>query len=227
MNRYIPVKTTLPLLIALSAPAQLPAAQGPAPEVNRAQALVFMGEHLRDTRPGQTLVYDFTRHASGEPDQTDQVRMTVTGVRGDAARDLSFEFLSGADHLDFPSTQGYRGNPIAIQFLEWDINNMAQATGTPAAYLRERIRRAFRHPQIREEQIDVGGTRVEATEIEVTPFAQDPSLSHLEGYADKRYRFSYSDQVPGDLVAVGTRMSGADGASLEEELRFSSSTVTP
>jgi hypothetical protein len=146
--------------------------------------------------------------------------MTVTRVRDEARRDLAFEFLSGADRLDFPDAQGYRGNPIAVQFLERDIREMAKRTGTPIAHFRNRIRRSFSTPQISETRITVGDKLVDATEITVTPFSQDPGIAKLDGYAGKEYLFVYSDQVPGDLFRIRTRMSGADGVALEEELRF-------
>lgn len=211
--------TALLTLLATLAPTPT-LAEEPAPVLNRAQELVFMGEHLRQTHQGQQLVYDFRRHATGEPDKTDEVLMTVTRVRDEARRDLAFEFLSGADRLDFPDAQGYRGNPIAVQFLERDIREMAKRTGTPIAHFRNRIRRSFSTPQISETRITVGDKLVDATEITVTPFSQDPGIAKLDGYAGKEYLFVYSDRVPGDLFRIRTRMSGADGVALEEELRF-------
>ena len=118
-----------------------------------------MGDHLQQLTEGQTVVYAFTRHASGEPDKHDEIKMTVDKVRDDSLRNLSFQFLSGSDQIDFPSAQGYRGNPIAIQFLERDIRDMAQATGTSTAYFRNRIRNAFKDPQIEQTRETVGRQR--------------------------------------------------------------------
>ena len=215
----MPKRTLLSTLLVLSA-TWLPfgtLAEEPPPTLNEAQEIVFMGEHLRQTHTGQKLVYAFRRKVTGEPDKTDTVSMTVTGVRDESRRDLSFEFFSGPDRLNFPDAQGYSGNPIAIQFLERDIREMAQRTGTPIGYFRNRIRKSFSDPHISTTRIEVAGTQLDATEITVVPFARDPVVANLDGYADKVYRFTYSEQVPGDLISIRTRVMSADGASLEEE----------
>lgn len=210
-------------LIALTTlvPAGVAQAQETADEINQAQRLVFMGDHLRQLSEGQTVVYRFTRRASGELDKQDEVSMTVDKVRDDARRNLSFKFLSGPDQIDFPSAEGYRGNPVAIQFLERDIRDMAQATGTSTAYFRNRIRNAFKQPRTEQTRLTVGETPVDATAISVTPFRDDRQLAQTAGYANKEYRFAYSDQIPGHLISIETRMTDGDDAILREQLYFS------
>lgn len=217
--RHRSVFTTL-ILIAALAPG-LASAEEPPPELNQAQLLVFKGDHLRQIPRGRTVVYDFRRHATGEPDKADEVRMTVTKVRDDDLRDLSVEFLTGDDRLAFPPARGYRGNPIAIQFLERDIRDMSRNTGGSTAYFRNRIRKAFSDPQIERMRVSVGDAEIDAVEIRVSPFTQDPNLARNEGYAGKQYLFAYSEQVPGGLLSIRTRMSGDGGASVEEEIRYS------
>lgn len=213
------IRTLLSLLALFSIIGQsLAVSDQPPPDLNQAQILVFLGEHLRNTHQGQTLVYRFTRIASGEPQIRDKVKMTVTGVVDDVRRDLSFEFLSGDRRLNFPNAHSYRGNPIAVQFLERDIRDMSRNTGTPIGYLRNRIRNSFITPQIAQVSVDVGDVRVTATEITVVPFLKDANLAEFDGYAGKEYNFVYSDQIPGDLVRVRTRMSAADGTVLKEEI---------
>lgn len=190
------------------------------PELNQAQLLIFKGDHLRRIPEGGTVVYDFRRRATGEPEKADEVRMTVTRVRDDDLRDLSFEFLSGADRLAFPPAEGYRGNPVAIQFLERDIRDMSQATGGSIGYFRNRIRKSFDDPQIEKTRMSVDGAEVDAVEIRVSPFVKDPNVDRLEGYAEKQYLFAYSEQVPGGLISIRTRMSSDGGELLEEELRY-------
>jgi len=218
MHHYQTLAAALALVSIVS--SGIAPAQETADEINQAQRLVFMGDHLQQLTEGQTVVYEFTRHASGEPDRHDEIKMTVDEVRDDSLRNLSFQFLSGNDQIDFPSAQGYRGNPIAIQFLERDIRDMAQATGTSTAYFRNRIRNAFKDPQIEQIRTTVGETEVDAVEISVTPFQKDPNVSQMAGYAEKQYRFAYSEQIPGHLISVQTRMSDGDDAFLEEEVRY-------
>ncbi|MGB5833558.1 MAG: hypothetical protein WBG92_16405 [Thiohalocapsa sp.] len=189
-------------------------------ELNQAQRLVFMGDHLQALSEGQTVVYAFTRRVTNAPDEIDEVRMTVNKVSEDAGRDLSFESLSGPNWIEFPSAQGYRGNPVAIQFMERDIRDMAQATGSSVAYFRNRIRRAFNDPEIQDILVDLDDSELQAVEIVVTPFENDPRVAKTPGYATKAYRFAYSDQVPGHLINIQTRMYDGQGAFLEETLRY-------
>lgn len=191
-------------------------------ELNKAQLLVFLGDHLQLIPAGATVVYRFAHRETGLPEHQDEVRMTVTKVRDDALRDLSFEFLSGADRLPFQPAQGYRGNPVAIQFLERDIRDMALQTGRPVAHFRNRIKKAFNDPWIEETRVTVGDATFDATEIKVTPFASDPDVAKFEGYANKEYRFVYAAQIPGGLVDIRTHMQVQTGAmEIEEELSFS------
>lgn len=213
------ILATLLVLCTIGLPGQVTAADSPD-DLNLAQKLIFLGDHLQGIPEGQTIVYDFMRRKTGEPDHSDKVSMTVTKVRADKLRDLSFEFLSGEDRLPFTPAKGYRGNPVAIQFLERDIRDMAVATGRSTAYFRNRIRMAFDDPQIENTRVALQDATVDAVEIAVVPFEKDPEVSAIDGYANKRYRFVYSDQISGGLVSVQTRMSIGTGNVLEEELRY-------
>ncbi|MGB5736684.1 MAG: hypothetical protein WBM40_19825 [Thiohalocapsa sp.] len=223
--RYLQTLVAALALATIATPGVSPA-QETADEINQAQQVIFMGDHLQQLVEGQTVVYRFTRRASGEPDQHDEVRMTVDKVRDDSRRNLSFQFLSGADQIDFPTAVGYRGNPVAIQFLERDIRDMAQATGTPTAYFRNRVRNAFKQPQIEQTRLTVDEATVDALEISVTPFRDDPNLAQTAGYAGKQYRFAYSEQIPGHLISIQTQMTDGNDAFLEEQLRYSGVTDT-
>lgn len=219
----MPCFKALPAILTLTTLLMtgLAAAAEPQEDLNQAQLLIFMGDHLQQIPEGKTAVYRFTRRVTGQPEQHDEVKMTVTKLRDDRLRNLSFEFLSGPDRLPFPPAQGYRGNPVPVQFLERDIRDMAQATGSTAAYFRNRIRKAFRTPLIEKSRLVMEDRELDTVEITVKPFQTDINVARFEGYADKQYRFAYSDQVPGGLISVQTRMSGGNGEVLEEELRFS------
>lgn len=211
--------TMLLALYTFLAPA-MAQTEEPEPELNLAQTLIFRGDHLQQIHQGQTVIYDFTRQAPGQPEMTDEIRMTITKVNEDASRDLIVEFLSGADRLPFPAAQNYRGNPVTIQFLERDIKDLSETIGDPIGYYRNRIRKSFGDPQIEKVRVQVNNMELDAVQITVTPFKTDPNVAHMEGYADKVYRFVYSDQVPGHLVSIFTRVPLEGGAALEEELRF-------
>jgi len=197
------------------------AADTDVPELNQAQQLVFMEDHLRDIPRDRVLSYDFESHVKGMEDVADTVRMTVTEVREDNTRNLSFEFLTGSHHIDFHDAEGYRGNPIIIQFLERDIRDMAQATGGSTDYFRNRIRKSFADPQIRGTRISLDGKDMDAVEVVVTPFVKDPNIARFQRYAQKRYELIFAEGVPGGLYRIHTLVPTDDGVQIEEQLTFS------
>lgn len=207
------------------APATLPEID---PEINQAQRLVFMNDLMANVTAGSVLEYRFSRRGKGLPDYQDRVLLTVTRVGTDGGRDLQFDFLSGDEHLDFHPVTGYQGNPTPIHFLEHDIKAMSQATGTDINHLRNRIRKAFRHPTTEHTRIEVGGAALDATRITLTPFVDDPATSGLAKQAGKRYAFLFSEQVPGGLYRIEAQVPDETGVAtvLEETLTFDHETLS-
>jgi len=198
-----------------------------SPTLNQAQVLIFMGNHLHNVSAGQTITYSFTSRAKDQKEIKDNVRMKVTGIAEDGGRDLEFEFLSDERRLPFPSARGYKGNPITIQFLERDVRDMALAAGGSSSYFRNRVRNAFVNPQIRDIQVPYQDASVSATEVIVTPFAQDPRAGEeLTEIHNKNYRFIFSADIPGGLYMIHTTVPGETGPKLEEKLKFSSADAT-
>jgi hypothetical protein len=191
-----------------------------AGELNEAQTLVFKGDHLLNVPQGRVLTYDFKSRVKDGEEVSDQVRMRVTGIGTDQGRDVTFEFLSGGNRIAFPPAIGYRGNPVILQFLERDVRDMALATGDSPGYIRNRIRKSFSEPQIREIRMRFQGSEIDAVEITVSPFVNDPRMKDLEGYGSKRYQGLFSRQVPGGLYRIHTTVPGKDGIWMEEEIKF-------
>jgi hypothetical protein len=210
-----------------SEPASEPAAAPePAPEINQAQQLVFMNDLMRNVPAGSALEYRFTRHGKDLPDYQDRVIVTVTGVADDGRRDLTFDFLSAGHHLDFHPATAYTGNPVPIQFLERDIKEMAEATEGDIGYFRNRLRRAFANPQVQPVKITLGERTLDGIQVTLVPFADDPNISHYQDYANKRYDFLFSEQVPGGLYQIRTLQPAPTGQVpvLEEQLTFDHTT---
>ncbi len=194
----------------------------PAPEVNRAQQLVFLNDLMQNVPAGSVVEYRFTRHGRDLKDYQDRATVTVSRVAADGRRDLQFDFLSGGQHLDFHAASDYQGNPTPIHFLERDIKEMAEATEGDIGYFRNRIRKAFTHPDVRPARISLGDKELEAVQITLRPFVDDPNLQHFKEYANKRYDFLFSEQVPGGLFQIRTLVPAESGDTpvLEEQLTF-------
>jgi hypothetical protein len=208
------------------APTTPPVAPSAQPEVNQAQRLVFMNDGMRNVPAGSGLEYRFSRRGKDMKDYQDRVKVTVTRVAEDGGRDLQFDFLSEGFHIDFHPTTGYRGNPVPIQFLERDIKEMAEATEGDAGYFRNRIRKAFTHPDLQPVKIEVDGKPLDGVQVTVRPYADDPNIAKFKSYANKRYEFVFAEQVPGGLWQIRTTVPGDTGEApviapvIEEQLTF-------
>jgi hypothetical protein len=200
----------------------------PPPNLNQAQKLVFFKDHLHGVAKGSELDYGFKSTTKGAESFTDEIKITVTNVVNERKRDLEFNFLSGAHHIDFTPAKNYSGNPVLIHFLERDISQMAKDTGGSNGYFRNRIRDSFRQPsEMRDVKIHYQGEDLNGTEVVVTPFVADPNISNFALYAHKRYEFTFSDQVPGGIYRIHTLVPSDDGKSalIDEEMTFQQ--ITP
>jgi len=219
--------TAVTLALLFSVPA-FTTAQAPSPALNRAQQLVFVDNHLQGVPQGSSLIYDFNSQTKGVESYSDTVRITVTEVLGNDRRNLEFNFLNGPHHIDFSPAMGYSGNPVIIHFLERDISQMARETGGWSGYFRNRIRDAFSHPvSVHDVKIAVAGRDMDGVEVIVEPFATDPNIQNFEAYANKRYEFTFSKQIPGGVYRIHTRVPGENGNDIfiDEALTFNQ--ITP
>lgn len=202
-------------------PAQAPAPSSPS-EVNQAQRLVFMNDGMRNVPVGGVLEYGFSSGGKDRESFADRVLVKVSRVGEDGRRDMEFDFLTGERHLDFHPATAYLGNPVSIHFLERDISELAKETGGDIAYFRNRVRRAFTHPEIRPVKIPLDGKELNGVSVSVTPFVDDPNKERFPAYANKRYDFLFSEQVPGGLYRIRTTVPGTSdqGPVIEEDLTF-------
>ena len=61
----------------------------------------------------------------------------------------------------------------------------------------------------------------------IAPYADDPNRGRFEQYADKQYVFWLSDEVPGGVFGIASRMNAADAGAeplIVEELYLEGAT---
>lgn len=206
----------------LFAPPLMAAPETSGPQINEGQRLVFMNDLMSGLKTGSVLDYTFSHHDQDTKGFSGSVKVTVTDVLKDGHRGLAFDFLTGPHHIDFPATKSYKGNPIPILFLEQDIAEMARSTDGRAGYYQSRIRKAFLKPQVHPVKISFEGKEVPGVEVSVTPFVNDPSIERFKAYANKRYDFLFSDQVPGGVYEIHAVVPGGKGGQpvVDEQLKF-------
>ncbi|PVV21548.1 MAG: hypothetical protein B6D79_13820 [gamma proteobacterium symbiont of Ctena orbiculata] len=200
----------------------------PPPKLNQAQKLIFFKDHLMGVPKGSQIDYAFKSMTKDADSFSDKIEIKVIDVIAEGKRDLEFNFLSGSNHIDFSPAKSYSGNPVIIHFLERDISLMTKSTGGNIGFFRNRIRDSFKKPaELRDIKFQFKGKQISGTEIVVTPFVDDPYAENFELYINKRYEFIFSEQVPGGVYRIHTKVPNekGDGVLIDEDMTFRN--ITP
>ncbi|MBL8351760.1 MAG: hypothetical protein JNL87_15790 [Burkholderiaceae bacterium] len=217
----------LSILLGLSAGVlaalALPAARA-ADEFSAAERALFVDNRLGSLQPPTALRYSFRKAGSLEAGFDDSVLITLRRSAEGGCCAASAEFLHGERQLRLPDIDSAQGNPVILYFLERDIREMERLTKGKANYFRKRIRMAvYQGATIRSVQVAWGGKVVDAQEILISPYLDDPLRARFQALATKQYLFTLSDAVPGGVLSIRSRVPGAsDGAAplLNEEMQL-------
>ena len=189
--------------------ATLPASAAAASDFSAAEQALFVDNHLRTLKPPVTLRYAFQRTGSLDEQFNDSVDVKLTAQADGTCCASSARFLTGTREVAQPQIEGAQGNPAILYFLERDIREMERLTKGKANYFRKRIRMAvFQTATIRKVQLPYKGRSVEVREISISPYEDDPNRSRYEKLTSKRYVFQLSNDVPGGLYGINTRIAG-------------------
>jgi hypothetical protein len=188
-----------------AAPPAAPAAPAAPAEDQRplspAQIALFETPHLRNVQQPETLSYRYLRE--GPAAFTDTVAVHVRQVNADGTKDLSFDYLTGDRRVGFPELDHFRGNPLLMQVLERDVDDMKGAVGISSSWFRNRIREAFvDQAEVADATTEVGGAAVPARRITVRPYAHEERLARIRSLQEKTYSFVLADSVPGMIAEI-------------------------
>lgn len=194
-----------------------------------AERIIFMTEHLGALQPPQTLAYRFSRHGSLEPDFEDKVTLRLSPTAAGTCCDGEADFLSAERRLVLPEVEGARANPVILYFLEHDVRDMSRLTKGQHNHFRKRIRMAiYRGAQVEERALEYLGRPISARQVLIRPYEDDPNRDRFAQYADKQYVFWLSDEVPGGVFGMASRMNARDAGAeplVVEELYLEGATA--
>jgi hypothetical protein len=221
------VTASTPVVVAslLRAPA---AGAATPDQFSDAEKRLFVDDHLGNLPARASMLeYSFSRRGSLEPAVDDRAVLEVGAPAKSGGRFVHVDFLSNAQHVQLPDIDAATGNPIILFFLERDVREMHRLTGGSISYYRKLIRMALAEgAQVAPVTATVDARPMSATEIRIEPYRDDPARPRYERFADKRYRFTLSDDVPGKVVEMRSDMfapTGGDspaGTLIAEMLRF-------
>jgi hypothetical protein len=195
-----------------------------AQEISPAEKLLFQTDHLHNVAGAKALRYGYVHTEGAGPGFDDQVRVEVGGKGSDGSAAVSTHFLTGERQVTLPPISNAQGNPALLGFLERDINEMKRLTGGSTSYFRKRIRLALAEAaKVDTVSVPYGGRQVEARQIAIQPYLNDPMQEKMQKYVAKRYVFILSDQIPGSVYQVRSTVPAdqqgdrRNGAALIEE----------
>ncbi len=189
--------------------------------ISAAEQKVFLDDQLKGVRAPSVLRYAFRR--SGKPEESFEDRVVLRiKPAGRDSRSADVSYLTGQRQVTLPALDDVKANPVILYFLEQDVRDMHRRLGGSENYFRRRIRLALAEgAEMRSVSVRVAGKDVTATEVVLQPFTQDPMQARLGASAGKRYVFTLSDQVPGGVVELRTRVEAEAGSPpLEDLLSF-------
>ena len=193
-----------------------------------AENRLFVDDHLRSLSGPSTLEYVYTKRGSLEGPVDDTARVIVGPPSTGGGQSVKVEYLTETRKLELSDIDAANANPVILFFLERDVREMHRLTGGSINYYRKRIRMALAEGgQVQSTTLNIGPRRIEATEIHIAPYRDDPARSRYEKFAEKTYVFTLSDDVPGKVVELRSELTAPPDASgkgreivIAESLRF-------
>lgn len=210
---------------ALAMPARA-ADDAPPADISVAERRLFVDNHFKDLRGKLGLDYVFEKRGSLEAPIDDTAHVEVGRAEADGARNVQVDYLHGPHAVKLPSPGRVEGNPVILFFLEREVREMKRRTGGSELYFRKRMRMALANAaELKQVKRKVGAREVDALEIRIAPFRDDPMRSRYDTLADKTYLMTLSEAVPGQVVELSTELtraaaSGGRELVLSETLRF-------
>lgn len=217
MKRTHVVPGLLAICLLTAAPSLL--AQESQP-ITEAEKLLFMTDHLKGVSPPATLRYSFSRVGTQEKNFRDTVEITVSSG-GSTGKQVGIRCLTDAgEHVDLVSIESAQGFPALLCFLERDIREMQRLTGAKnLRYFHKRIMVALAaNPEVKAVTVSHDGRPIQAKEIRISPYLDDPNKAKFEKYTGKYYVFTLSDEIPGGLYRVESVIPGQGKDPLIEEV---------
>jgi hypothetical protein len=213
----------LPLLVLASTPG----ARAVEPSAfSEAERMLFTENHFKSLASAARLEYEYRKRGSLEDEFADPVRVAVSAKNRTGGREVKIDFLTGARRMELPTVKDIEGNPLILYFLEREVREMHRLTGGSVNYYRKRIRIAFADSaEVKPVSLTVAGKPIQAKEIHIAPYRDDPARSRYEKFAEKTFVFTLSDDVPGGIVEMRSELlqpvAGADPTLvLAESLKY-------
>ncbi|MGH8119369.1 MAG: hypothetical protein ACRESK_02010, partial [Gammaproteobacteria bacterium] len=176
-------------------------------QYSEAENLLWREDHLRNIDRPMRLYYTFNRSGSHEEGFTDAVYLDVVKINDDGTRDAVLDFFTAArqQKVSPENVTNIKGNPVMGVYMQGDVYEMNRLTEGHWRYFQKRIKIALREvARVDDVEFDFNGKLCKGEKIVIAPYLDDPHRADFEKFANKRYEFILSDDVPGSLYQIHT-----------------------
>jgi len=192
---------------------------------------IYGSRHLAQLPDKAELVYDYRFEGSAmEKAFADDVLVDFSrqapGKDGEAPGfDVEMTIFPHSRNQTLGPLTATTYNPILLVFFQRDVTHMSNGTGGSQHYFRNVIRQVMQDPkeaEIKEVTITLDGRQVAARQVSFRPFVGDSHRAQLRGFAEKTYRVTLSEEVPGGVYEVQSETPDEKngGVLLKESYRF-------
>lgn len=186
-----------------------------AEKFSNAETLLWLTDQLKTVQQPSVFKYQFEKTGTFEEGFTDTVEFKVEKLNGDGMKAGSVNFFTGERHFSVPASDSTNINPVLGVFLQGDVYEMNRLTDSNGSarerwrYFQRRIKFALaEEAEVKPITIEFDGKQWAAQEVTFQPYTKDPKRELFEKFADKSYSVIISEQLPGYLYRIQTRVPG-------------------
>ncbi len=198
-------------ILALAAAVWSGAAFAVAGNLPQATDLVFEEKHLANMNEGEEVGYLYERKVS-DPKLlgdafTDKVTVKVVGAAPTGEKNVELQIYTGERARDLQNLPKLTINPIFLVFLEQAVSTYHNLSGGKRAYLKRVFSLSFKDKdkaKVEPVKIEYNGKTVDGYRILVVPYRDDRHASKMEGWDGSQFEIVMSDDVPGEVVRLGS-----------------------
>ena len=182
----------------------------PVPEgfkYTEAEDLLWLHDHLHNIDRPMRLYYAFNRTGCFEEGFSDSVYLDIVKINEDGTKNAVLDFFTAArkQTVSPDNVTNIKGNPVMGVFMQGDVLEMNRLTEGHWRYFQKRIKIALREAaKIDNVEFDFNGKHCKGEKIVFMPYLNDPHRADFEKFANKRYEFIMSDDIPGSLYQIRT-----------------------
>ena len=180
-----------------------------------AEKIFWLTDQLSAVNEELELIYQFDKTSSFEPDFSDKITFTITGLNEDGSKAAKIHFFSGERNVPVPQVSSTTLNPVFKIFLQGDVYEMNRLTDPKGEaserwrYFQKRIKLALASgAQVTDVSFDFGGEEYSGKSVIVLPYLNDPNRRSFLELSKKQYQFLVSDRLPGYLYKIETVVPG-------------------